>query len=528
MSIDLDIRIYKSDTGYLVTAQGPATGLARARLDDAALRHPDFVEKLRQVREEPFTTNQDLFRQIGDVLFAALFRGRVQDLFFALYRQARAEKTSLRLRLHVDEGAIELATLPWEFLHRGDVFLATQITTLVIRQLLDLEFGDVVSLTVARRPRVLIVIPDAADLDTAREEAAITQALDAAYLPYDVLKGQVTRQALDDALARKPYAILHFIGHGAFSKDAAGRLRGRLRLNAASNDRPARPMDEDWISEVELQSLLGNSPSLKLVVLNGCEVGAVARRPGGEGFWGVAPALLRAGIPAVIAMQYPIRDDVAIQFAETFYRRLCSGQWAGHVDIAVTLARNACFLAYPDDRGFATPVLYLRAANGVIFDFASPITPSTAAGVCEETPRPPDHLLYRYRNAETSTLIDRYHLLHSRLQRILLQIDHLASAPSGQDGGRLHRYKRNRDRLEREMDELADVLRWRAFLLCQELRDLRAKLAEKEARRDALEDEGKYVSYDLKNDIFALHERILGIEDLIEEIDEVAGPAPAL
>ncbi len=521
MIIDLDIRIAKTDKGYRVTAQAPEGALAEATLDEDALFAPEFQEKLTQVREEPFTTDQALFQEIGDTLFRALFRDQVQDLFFALYSQRVQgdEDASLRLRLNVHDDALALAALPWEFMWHGDVFLATQINTLLTRQLLNLEYGDIESLQVEGKPQTLIVVPQVNNLDTDRELKAITQALDAAQIPYDALTGRVTRQALDDALAQKPYAILHFIGHGAVEEDEDGVIHGMLRLNAADEDLPPGE-DEDWITEVELQSLLGNHKSLKLVVLNGCEVGEVNSRPEGEGFWGVVPALLRAGVPAVVAMQYPIRDDVAIQFAETFYRRLCTGQWAGRVDFAVTLARNACFLAFPDDRGFATPVLYLRSKDGVIFDIAATDQPDRASDLpCPDAPKPPQRLLYRYRNADTATLLDRYRLLDGRLQRILRQIDGLAADATGPDAWRARRYQRNRDKLERELDDLADVLRWRAFEACQELGELRSQLAEKEAERNALEDAGEYVSYDLKNAIFALYERILTLEDVMDEVN---------
>jgi len=521
MIIDLDIRIAKTAKGYRVTAQTPEGALAEATLDEDALFAPEFQDKLTQVREEPFTTDQTLFQEIGDTLFRALFRDQVQDLFFALYSQRVQgdEAASLRLRLNVHHDALALAALPWEFMRHGDVFLATQINTLLTRQLLNLEYGDIESLQVQGAPQILIVVPEVNNLDTEKELKAITQALDAAQIPYHALTGRVTRQTLDDALAQKPYAILHFIGHGVVEEDADGTMHGKLRLNAAGESQPPGE-DEDWITEIELQSLLGNHKSLKLAVLNGCEVGEVNSRPEGEGFWGVVPALLRAGVPAVVAMQYPIRDDVAIQFAETFYRRLCTGQWVGRVDFAVTLARNACFLAFPDDRGFATPVLYLRSKDGVIFDIASADQPSSAADLpCPDAPKPPQRLLHRYRNANAATLLDRYRLLEGRLQRILRQIDGLAEDATGPDAWRARRYKRNRDKLERELDEMADVLRWRAFEACQELGELRSRLAEKEAERNALEDAGEYVSYDLKNAIFTLHERILALEDVIEEMN---------
>ena len=512
--LDLDIRIIKAGDTYRVTAQSPESGLAEATLDAAALFDDAFQEKLAQVRDEPFTTDLALFQEIGDVLFRALFRGQVQDLFFALYSQwvQRGEAEALRLRLHIDERAVELATLPWEFMHREDVFLATQRQTLFTRQLLNLDYGATVeSLRAEGPPRVLMVIPQVDNLDTEKEERAIAASLDAAHIPYRVLKGRVTLQDLDEALAQEDYAILHFIGHGEFQQDAQGEVHGRLRLNAAEGDEP------HWVNELDLQSLLGNHASLKLVVLNACEVGEVSARPEGVGFWGVIPSLLRAGIPAVVAMQYAIRDDVAALFGETFYRRLTTGKWAGQVDVAVTLARNACRLAFPDDRGFATPILYLRAKDGRIFDVSTPAEAETTP--CASVPRPPDRLLYRYRNVTTEDLIDHYHVLAGRLQRILSQMDALVTDGGGQQAWRLRQYEKNRDHLEREMDQVLDVLQWRGYEACQELFALQKRVAQKERERDALEEAGRYVPYDLKNDIFRLHERILALEDVLGEIE---------
>ena len=526
--IDLDIRILKAGQDYIVTAQTPESGLAEGQLDADALFADDFQEQLTQIQEEPFTTEAALFRKVGDALFRALFQGQVRDLFLAVWSQQvqNQEGQALRLRLNIDEAALELATLPWELMHWRDVFLATQIQTLVTRQLLNLEYGNIPSLTVEGKPRVLVAIPGHSGLDTAREEKAIVAALEKAHIPYDILKEKVSAPMLDDALAQGGYAILHFIGHAAFARDEQGELHGSLRFNRPEEDLPPEE-DEDWVSETDLLSLLGNHQSLKLVVLNACHTGEMSQRPGQRGFWGVIPALLRAGVPAVVAMQYAIRDDVAALFGETFYKRLTAGAWAGHVDAAVTLARNACLLAYPDDRGFATPVLYLRSRDGVIFHLQSSPpqqeedSPAEEADApCEKPPKPPDPLLYRYRNADLDTLSARLALFQSRLQRLTFQIDALKTrgAMDEKSAWRLHQYEKNRDHLEREMDELQDVLAWRGYEACETLRSLRTQLAAKQQEKAALEAAGAYVSYDLKNAIFTLNERILKLQDALARL----------
>jgi len=108
--IDFDIRIFTAGDSYTVTAQAPDSGLAESQLDADALFGADFQEKLIQIREEPFTTDEALFREVGDSLFRALFQGQVRDLFLAIWsRDVQAAERFLRLRLNIDESAIELA-----------------------------------------------------------------------------------------------------------------------------------------------------------------------------------------------------------------------------------------------------------------------------------------------------------------------------------------------------------------------------------------------------------------------------------
>jgi hypothetical protein len=405
-------------------------------------------------------------------------------------------------------------------MHWRDAFLGVQITTLLTRQLLNLEYGGIKSLKTEGTPRVLIVIPGGSGLDVDAEAAAITAALARAHIPHDLLTEKVPLSLLDDALAEKPYAILHFIGHAVFRQDESGAMRGSLRFNSG-DENVAPEDDEDWVTETDLQSLLGNHPGLRLAVLNACHTGEIGPRPdAARGFWGVIPSLLRAGVPAVVAMQYAIRDDVAAIFAETFYKRLTAGQWAGRVDAAVTLARNACFLAMPNDRGFATPALYLRSRDGVIFDplrSESSEVLDAAESSCAETPQPPARLVHRYRNFDLEALIDRAPLLRRRLQRVTFQIDELAAkgALNEKQTWRLHRYEKNRSDLEREIDELSDVLAWRLHEACRELHDLQIKLAALEQEKQELERAGAYISYELKNGLFELAERILKLQDVL-------------
>lgn len=374
--IELRIVIVRSADGFDVIAETESSGRAGPEaLDWAALSDPDFRSLVATIRDEPLSTRFEVFRTVGETLFEALFRGQVRRLYLGVYDQRVQSQAdaSLRLRLDITEDAAELATLPWELLFWRGTPVGTQTQTLLVRDLANIDYGGRGTLTIADKPKVLLVIPRGSNLQTDLERDQVVGILNRARIPCDVLDGRVTLQRVDDALAEREYHILHFIGHGDAEVGDDGRLEGRLRFNTVWAEDEAE--DVEWVEEERIQSLLSPHRSLRLVVLNACEgasTGMSEESQSGRGFIGMAPAVLRAGVPAVVAMQYKIRDAVAVQFAETLYKRLTSERWAGQVDVAVTLARNACYLAFQNDRGFATPVLFLRAKGGELFVFPDP------------------------------------------------------------------------------------------------------------------------------------------------------------
>ena len=82
---------------------------------------------------------------------------------------------------------------------------------------------------------------------------------------------------------------------------------------------------------------------IRLAILGACEGG---RRDEINPWTGVAPALTKASIPAVVGMQYTIRDANAIAFSRQFYRALAAGQ---PIDAAVTEGRLAIFNQADDE-----------------------------------------------------------------------------------------------------------------------------------------------------------------------------------
>lgn len=530
--IDFDLRIFKAGPGvFLITGQTPGSGLANGMLDWAALSHPDFTGLIERIREEPYTTDVALFEQVGETLFNALFQGQVRDLFVSVYSQQvqSVENTYLRLRLDINEAAGEVAMLPWEFIHTNNLFLATQVKTLVTRQLLNLNYGNIKSLAVADKPKALVVIPRGSGLATDKEEETIRAALTNAGLHFTVLKGRVPVQLVSDNLAADDYHILHFIGHGEFREEDDGRLRGSLRFNASWEEQN-ESADEEWVTDDKLQTVLGNYEGLKLVVLNACHGAEVAEIRSGRGFIGAAPAILRAGVPAVVAMQYAIRDDVALQFGKTFYERLTAGKWCGQVDCALAAAREACYSYLAKDRGFATPVLYLRSQDGKIFDCGRPPAQNDTKGEegstnCPPPPKPEDTLLHTHRYDTAQTMLAIVKATQEQLGLAQRQISHLQKiklenpllAAAGMLDLQIEQLQTQKQKLEQTLEESSAVLRWRLHEVCLEHEKQERNLAALQAQLKDLEARREHAPFSLKNNISDTHKRVRDLAALLHE-----------
>ena len=110
------------------------------------------------------------------------------------------------------------------------------------------------------------------------------------------------------------------------------------------------------------------------------------RRSGNNPWNGFASALVRVGVAAVVASQYPVLDINAIPLAEEIYLGVLMGLT---IDEAVSNGRRAIYqetgLQTPDS---GAPVLYLRAEEGFIFPPApAPVSSETKPSVSQPADR---------------------------------------------------------------------------------------------------------------------------------------------
>jgi hypothetical protein len=318
--------------------------------------------------------------QLGGRLATALFDSTLGPFFNSARDRAAHAGRGVRLILSL-ASTPELLSVPWELLYIRPTFLASQRRTPVVRYL---ETGEPPSpSTIDGAVRVLGVVASPrglTPLDVAGERRRVEHALAAM-----VTKGLSALDWCDPATPRRlreqlrdgSYHVLHYIGHSDFTE------RGEGNLYLEDDDGQPAP-----VTEAVLTNLLGDQTSLRLAVLNSCEG---ARTTLTDPFAGIATSLVALGVPAVVAMQFTISDEAAVVFAEELFTSLIGRQYP--IDAAVSEARKAVFTEV-NEIEWATPVLFLRAADGQLFDFAG--TPAAEVPPPKLPPAPlvpavPDH-----------------------------------------------------------------------------------------------------------------------------------------
>ncbi len=361
---DFQILVDKNNNIRASSEQGEISGELRLERNEINL-----ALKLIQSKQ----TDSELLKALGSKLYKALFPDKINARFHATMAGAQENQYSIRLRLIFESP--EVAALPWEFLYDEDtnIFLANNTDTVLSRYIdVPLLKRDIKA---ASSPlKVLLVISSASDLahlDATGEERLIREALgkdiDAGKIELDVLK-EATIRNINQKLREKPYNVFHFIGHGDFQDN-----KGYIILT--DEDGKAKSLDDERFANF----FLGNN-HLGLVILNTCKAGTISAN---QAFAGTVSNLVRRGIPAVVAMQYTILDSTAKLFADEFYRSLALGY---PVDAAIQTTRNVISMEVGlDRRDFATPVLYMRAKDGIILSgLGEESKNSTTSGTFQE------------------------------------------------------------------------------------------------------------------------------------------------
>jgi formylglycine-generating enzyme required for sulfatase activity len=368
--ITFDLIISSTGAGYAIRAAAP---MAVGELPEQSFELPFDLSKLSQKRKDAAewvaqariarrrgAEEQRLAREFGAALFERLFAGEILAGLRACRGRLRDdERLHLRLRLPP-----ELAMLPWELLFdpHDDQFLALAPDLALLRypelarpvRPLRVD-GPLQVVAVLASPSDPDYPPIRLDRELRRIETALKPPIEQLRIALDVIRGPDTLGQLRARL-RRPAHVLHVLSHGD--------------LDTASGEGVLIFEDADGAAEAvgaELlrQQIQRQRGATRLVLLNAC-LGALPA--GDDPFGSLGAALLRGGVPAVIAMQFELADNAAVELARVFYAELAAG---APVDIALTEARLHLYGRFRTRLDWAVPVLFMRAEDGVLFETAA-------------------------------------------------------------------------------------------------------------------------------------------------------------
>lgn len=375
--------------GFPVDIEGPG-----GEFTDNLITHETQEQLHRKITElesllnaKPFsrTKNQgleiaELMKDVGQTLFDS-FNASVIRL--ALNISALSDNQGIRLQLRVRDNPVQ--EWPWELLYdeqpiidgeaQKPAYLALNPKFFISRYHEKPE--AVPNPEKLDKIRVLVIVASPNNTDEwgsldqlAHDEIEALKLLDRSLtrLELHVLE-HATEKSLLDFLrsAQLPFHVIHFIGHGKIDKQAS---QGQPAVYVILEKKDGQA---DEISARRFAQILskGQDPANRrgsteshfnrkyplLVTLDACH--------GAQTTSSVAQALVNEGIPAVIGMRYRVSAAFVLLFNQGVYANLLDGM---PVDEAMAVCRRT-LVEFNRWQDWCYPVLYLRAKDGILFDF---------------------------------------------------------------------------------------------------------------------------------------------------------------
>lgn len=318
-------------------------------------------------RKEQIQVNTCL-NKFGTMLYKSLFNDNPE-----LERRYQELDPYSNIILKFDEQCIELLILPWEYISEPN-HVIKRIAALypLIRQIgkprLFCQIKD--------RP-VKIMIAIAEPLEEClfngrfchdRLLELLKPMLHEGLIDLSFLSLPATPDKFASQLIEHQYDIVHFIGHGSSLGLCFEGEKGENRI----------------IKPDQLYTLFANK-SINLIILTACQTAAFSN----DYFLsGSATALIAAGIPAIVAMQFSAQAEPAFRFIDDLYRSLISERKQTLANAVKESRANRFFAAQTFDAyQWGVPVLYLQALDANIFQYSSKRTPA----ILNDWPALPTH-----------------------------------------------------------------------------------------------------------------------------------------
>jgi len=345
----------KTKTANLLATFRNARALVelRTRGDEAGQRFHSIIQKQREMHAfvngepeaKPLPDEAGLIA-LGKDIFETLFHGEVRRLYDA----ARSAQPNGRLNIVFTSMVSWIADLPWEFAYDPERknFLATSEVNFTRNVDTAIPADRIPS---RDRLRILVVVAQplglahlSVDEEIARVKSGFQDLVALGLAEVDVLLDATPALLHQTLEVSRPFDILHFIGHGEFNEQT-----GTGCLVFENENQGVQTVDSGILAQIVCRR------GVRLMFLNACETGKGGRADFNRG---VAPALVAAGVPVVVANQFSVLDVSATAFARHFYWALAQGRSVGDAAREARVAVNYSISGEAID--WAVPVVFAR------------------------------------------------------------------------------------------------------------------------------------------------------------------------
>lgn len=158
----------------------------------------------------------------------------------------------------------------------------------------------------------------------------------------------------------RPYSHVHILAHGTLINDPDSGARFALALHREKKPSDfaqltTEAVDGDLLTPALLRTVEGHTYTPAVLTIAACDSGNEGNllQPGGS----LAQVLHLAGIPYVLASQFPLSQAGSVKLMADFYPRLLHGE---DPRIALYFAREAVAALQPDIHDWASLIAYAR------------------------------------------------------------------------------------------------------------------------------------------------------------------------
>lgn len=262
--------------------------------------------------------------KFGHDLFKYIVRDDIQLLYNRL-------PSGTLTRIHILTNRPDLQSLPWEYLQDPSHAPGPWIDRSIVRIIPSVTRNLLTPLVLAQggpKIRILFVYADPANqgivswLDVKKSvEREFSARIPVDRFELDVVEGTLDR--FTEAIEQNSYDIFQFSGHGEV--DAQTKM-GRILLLSPADNKSVPLLASDL-------AVILRGRKIRLAILSACLTSA---GNSADPFNVVAEALLKEGIPAVVANQLPVPDKSVAAFVGSLYAKLLE---TGDIDLAVNEGR---------------------------------------------------------------------------------------------------------------------------------------------------------------------------------------------